>query len=137
VKPFKPSLISPVRMASPHIDTEGSSGHWGLVVNVKSAAATKGASEAAIARVKLASIRSKSCAAREQPLLTLPRSPRGGLVCLLCAAFFVPLKTCSRNAELLAAFAFANDSAHVEDRLLSGGRSSPSALSPTHTRKSA
>src|SRR5450755_3413824 len=69
--------------------------------------------------------------------LTLPRSLRGGLMCLLCPAFFVPLKTCSRNAELLATFPFANDNAHVEDRSLSGGRSSPSALSPTHTRKSA
>ena len=47
------------------------------------------------------------------------------------------LKTLARNANVFTCASFTNNAAYVEDRLLHGGRSSPSALSPAQARKSA
>jgi hypothetical protein len=47
------------------------------------------------------------------------------------------LKTCARNANVFTCSSFTDNAAYVDDRLLHGGRSSPSALSPAQARKRA
>ncbi len=48
-----------------------------------------------------------------------------------------PFKSSTREAELLARTTLANVGTDFAYRLFHGGKSSPSALSPAHARKSA